>query len=581
MNLQSLCISAYLLLTPCLSADDSQQPHVLRLSPMLSALMSDSKQVIISSDPEQLFEIAQLAFDNATNLDSTLEKSAINDPLFLKIIKCQKALFGDAIQLAELYLSNSAKKNPVVRAIRSVSSYRLGCNLYNLGELAYLDNNHLLTMDLLRQSTALLSRSIDFFKEDADAANIKRAESRLASALNLQGVALIKKEEAEKNPLNSIDLFSQGIKALHSSYNLANTREIELELSGTIGLAIKKALEVFTRIQNEASSESTAEAVLLLGDLNELISLCQSIPLTQPIIEIVAKPNQKTKTSARRNKRSRVKQPSQFINLEEFRKMIVSHSCGLLQRLGRTEEAIQLYTTALYTHEFEQDSLQEQAFIQANLQYFAGDSKPLTQFYKELRRQKMIRTIKAQQEKMRQPSPEKPKTQSPKLIPAPSSASPSYSQDDYQVPISSATVHTPPKPPKIKTRGVPSPESLETNRPDLDTITKTTTELDQPMIDLNAKSYKIFLDIISDPLAKKITLPDAIKLLINLGCKYSKDKGKGVHQKITAPDGQIWTAPQDWGNRIPDYYKLQLAKFIQDSIGVDPDLVRLSPTSRS
>ncbi len=101
------------------------------------------------------------------------------------------------------------------------------------------------------------------------------------------------------------------------------------------------------------------------------------------------------------------------------------------------------------------------------------------------------------------------------------------------------------------------------------------TELSDPIpenIILNKNVYETFHGLVVD-VDYKVTLQDVQKLLCDLGCTLDVRQGKGVHQKITAPNGQIWVAPQDWGNRIPDYYRLQLAKFILDDLAIDPDHV--------
>lgn len=571
-NLRSLFISAILLTTACLSADDSKPPHVLRLSSTLSTLMAHEKKIIFSSDAAQLLSLAQFAFDKAIELDPKIGLYKTKNSSLSEIFRIQKSLFGDAIQLMDYYLSLTSNKKSYATTILSVSLYRHGCNLRNLGELSYLAKNYSLTTNLLEQAITSLTRSRIFFEHDSDTANIKLSNEMLALAFNLQGIALIKDEDIGKTHLESIDLFNKGIKALHASYNLSLENNVKEELSGTICLAVRKALEIFSTTHSEFSTETAPEIIQLLANLSELISLCQSIPLTQPIIEIVTIPAQKSQRSGHRQKRPQITQSSKFIDLEEFKRMIISRQCGLLQRLNRTDEATKLYTISLYNHKFEQGSPQQQEFIAANLDYLAGNQKPLIQFYKKLRQEKMIQRIKANQAKISQAPQEEPKKNHPKPIPSTPYASPSYSQENFQNSTPSSVTPTPPKPVKIKTRGTPSlpmGESVNIGTPP----SGITDDLEPTILTLNASAYATFDNIVSDPIAKKISLPDVIGLLKILGCTHSKESGKGVHQKITAPNGQIWIAPQDWGNRIPDYYKLQLASFIQDALGIDPEFV--------
>ncbi|MBX3487521.1 MAG: hypothetical protein KF798_06440 [Candidatus Paracaedibacteraceae bacterium] len=522
---------------------------------------------------DKIIPLAGKAFEAAQALDQLIGKNKKNHGVFSKFVTRQAEFFGDVIQLIDVHLSVTKTPHKLAATLLSVSLYRYGCNFTNLAEIAFLKKDHQATVASATTAIDSLQRSIPIFTQDNDDESTARAKNDLARILNIRAVSLINLEEAEKDIHKSIQYFIGGLNDLKSSLHLKDDPTLQIESSGTIALAVRKALEAYQGFFGDTTT-TTAEKSAVLDELTTLMSLCQSIPSTQPTIEIISSSSKLgKKQKGQRHQHAQIALSSTMINLDDFKKMIVSLNCGILNASTDAEKAEKLYRTFLYDGKFSNDPDLESQFIAANLDYLRGNPKTIREFYRKQRIAKILKKIKEQQILAEQASAKQQYVPQPSKATAKPSSQQDYSSTSYTSDASGASSsdkYTPPvKRVKVKTHGVSNPPLTSSIEP---TYEAEPTDQAPEIIVLNKNVYGTFHGLVVD-VDYKVTLQDVKKLLCFLGCTLDTNQGKGVHQKITAPNGQIWIAPQDWGNRIPDYYRLQLAKFILDDLAIDPDHV--------
>lgn len=589
----SLLLSSLVITSSCFSRDDSKQYSSeqikgLKLSPELSCLISSSEQIkYYFSEPRVMVDLAEKAFNIAVKFDEKIAelKHKSKPDLLLSLLKTQSALFNDTINLLD-YVKIEIKLlslgyQRLVNSLYPISHYRQGLALYNLTSLPSNKLNFLENRENLTKAQGLVSLSIDRFKAAQDEVNKKRADELFALILGLAGINLIREEEDEKDHLRSLDLFIQGIEKLNLSYQQMHDLETKTELFGTLGLAIKKALIIYADIRDVGQTPIQEEKLKVVAQLLRLVEIVQNSQTDQTIvIENLGRKVTKRHTLSRN---SPLVNPnsSQILELQDFKMMIVATYCGLLkkaaidtQKTGYLSAATLLFIKYLYNNEYKENPELKEKFISVNLEYLAGDHFGLTAFYRELREARIAQIIKQEQALLKTQEISAPSSQPKKATVAPSR----MAQLDYGFDaISSSSSSSPYNPPELpknkkKTRGEAWPvAAVATSSAEVSSQKSQTTV----MIVLNKANYNVFEGIIGLSLYRNFKLADVKQLLIALGCRVERDKGKGVHQKITAPNGQIWVAPKDWDGGISDYYRLQLAKFIQDVMGIDHDFVTL------
>ncbi|MBX3458089.1 MAG: hypothetical protein KF820_07020 [Candidatus Paracaedibacteraceae bacterium] len=544
------------------AADDSKQyqgePYnVLRLSPAFSNIMQ-REGIVLYATADKMLPLAQKAFDEAMKINPFIERNTLNHSVLLPFLKRQQDLFGDAIQLSTLFLEKSKNdsSNELAKMLFSVSLYRYGCIFLNLSEIVFQIKKYDLTVTNAASAIEHLQRSLTLFNEDSDQKNAQRATESLSHAYHLKGVALLNQEEGEKDTKKSLQYYRDCIDSLYQSFQLEETTITKTELIGTIAMAASTALTVYKKYLTDSTSSADLKSENL-DNVVTLITLCQSIPFTQPIIEIISPSPSKRKST------------SKLIDLEGLKCMIVSLNCRILLNAENTEKAEELYKKFLYDGKYADAPEMESKFITANLEFLKGNSAALRKFYREQRIKRHIARIRARQSSRPQTetAPQHhgtPITKQPK--PTPSYAD---SETSYSLSLPKETYSRPtPKKEKVKTRGIAKPPVAIQHTENIDHSVQ---EEPTPII-LSKTHYNTFAQIVIEHTCN-ISLNEVKQLLLAFGCTISKTQGKGVHQKITAPNGNIWTAPQDWGNRIPDYYRLQLASFILDILEIEPDNV--------
>ncbi len=569
----------------CFATEDisPRSPQILRLSNAFTDLLSKEGTILVMTY-DKIIPLAEKAFDAAQALNQLIEKNQKNHGVFSKFVTRQADFFGDVIQLIDVYQSVTKtphKLDQLAAAFLSVSLYKHGCNFINLAEIAFLKKNYQATAASATTAIDSLQRSITIFTQDKDDQSTVRAKDALVRALKIRVASLVNLQEEEKDIHKSIQYFIGSLNDLNdlkSSLLLKDDPTLQIELSCAIALAVRKALEAYIGVISDTTT-TTAEKSAVLDELTTLMSLCKSMPSTQPTIEIIPSSSELvTKQKRQRHQHAQIALSSTMINLDDFKKMIVSLNCRIINASTDAEKAEKLYRTFLYDGKFSSDPKLESQFIAANLDYLRGNPKTIREFYRKQRIAKILKKIKEQQTLAEQASAKQqyvPQPSKATAKPKPSSqqdySSTSYTSDASGASgASSSDKYTPPvKRVKVKTQGVSNPPSTSSIEP---THEAELTDQAQEIIVLNKNVYGTFHSLVVD-VDYKVTLQDVKKLLCSLGCTLDASHGKGVHQKITAPNGQIWIAPQDWDNRIPDYYRLQLAKFILDDLAIDPDHV--------
>lgn len=546
------------------AADDSNQYQgksytVLSLSPAFSEIMR-REGVVLCATANTILPLAQQAFDEAMKIDPFIKKNVSNHSALLLFLKRQQDLFGDAIQLSTLFLEKSKhnSSNESAKVLLSVSLYKYGGIFLNLSEIVFHIKKYDSAVTNAAKAIEHLQRSLTLFNEDNDQKNAQRATESLSHAYHLKGVALLNQEEGEKDTKKSLQYYRDCIDSLYQSFQLEETTETKTELIGVVAMATSTAFTIYKNYL----TDSTLSAVLKsenLDDVITLIILCQSIPFTQPIIEIVFPSSPKQKNT------------SKFVDLEGLKHMIACLNCRILLDAENTEKAEELYKKFLYDGKYADTPEMESKFIAANLEFLKGNSVALRKFYREQRMKRHIERIKAHQNLLFQAEtvPQHHVATKPTKQPPKPTSSYAHSETSYSSSLPKETYSPPtPKKEKVKTRGTAKPPVAVTN---IESIDHSAQEEPTPII-LSKAHYNTFAQIVIEH-ACNISLNEVKQLLLAFGCTISKTQGKGVHQKVTAPNGNIWTAPQDWGNRIPDYYRLQLASFILDILEIDPDNV--------
>ncbi len=443
---------------PCFAADvPSRPPQMLRLSDAFTDLLAKNGTILIATY-DNIIPLAQKAFDAAQELNQFIEKNQRNHPVLSKFITRQADFFGDVIQLTDVYLSVTTqtprKLDKLATALLSVSLYKYGCNFINFAEIAFLKKDYQAIVIPATTAINSLQRSIAIFTQDEDDKNAARAKNDLARILKLKAVSLAYLEKVEKDIHKSIQYFIDGLNDLKLSLQLKDDSEAQAESSCTIALAVGKALETYKGFLGDTTT-TTAEKSAVLDELTTLISLCQSMPSIQPIIELIS-PSTKSVAKQKRQRRphTQIALSSIMINLDDFKRMIVSLNCRILNSSEDAEKAKKLYRTFLYDGKFSSDPDLESQFIAANLDYLRGNPKVIREFYRKQRLAKMVKKIKEQQALAEQESTK------PQYVPQPSkpTAKPSsqhdYSYTSYTSDASSSDKYTPSfKPQKIKTRG--------------------------------------------------------------------------------------------------------------------------------
>ncbi|MBW8309253.1 MAG: hypothetical protein K0M45_06410 [Candidatus Paracaedibacteraceae bacterium] len=602
LKLSSLLLTFSIAPYTCLAADNND--HRLTISP---------KPVIIS---------AMDILDRASNL--YLKACNTEDPVE------QIKEFDNLVSLMDLIIpKDNVKKEKegarIARQLKVLCLKQQSTILYNLSVKKAIIN-----LSDLQKSADLLDESYAMANELNDLNLLQQLQKALALVLKELALAEATQGEKEEDFQKSLPLFDTSIANIHKSVAILPLPETRTHLSTIMSLSLLKAvqacdhiclqaIELYQQIDKSNLHYKHVTALINLGRL--LLDFTDKHYIKSPTIDFYLSTSSPSMTKKENGKKKIQKKTSTYSNIppvlnpQDFRRLILTTYCGLLKEASTTlnmlansanvqqlkdlylqkgnthlETAIDLYKQNIYQNDYENKPEDEQLYIQASLEDLADNPIPLTNFYRQLHKkrkeeqhQRHVNHIKAhlhakkekelkiqqEQEELLPPSKEsKYLTKKNQTMDAP------FSIPYLTVNMEGSSQETfkaiMPKE-KIKTRGMANlPLSLEKL-----SLSSEKEEKSLETIRLSADNYMVFEGLTGGSLNRNISLHAVETLLASLHCTLSSD-GKGVHQKATAPNGQMWIRPKPWKGPIPDYYRLQLNDFLQNKMGIDPEIVATS-----
>jgi hypothetical protein len=547
----------------------------------------------------------------------------------------QIKLFDNLVQLMDLIIptDNSEKATESVRVCQQLKALCLqqhSTALYNLTV-----KQDILNLSDLQKSADLLVQSSAISTELNDLKHLQEAQKNLGRILKELALAQATSAEKEEDFHKSLNLFDQSITNIHKSGTILSRDHTQEYLSNILSLSLPKAIQFYNDIhlqiielyqQPHKSNLHYKKITSLIESVRHLLDFIDKHYIHSPEIDFYLFPSSpltsKKETGKKKNNKktfppfppSSAKVPP-ILTPPDFKRIILTVYCGLHKEASTTLKsvansvstqqlkdlylhkgedhlatAIDLYKLNIYQNNYENKPKEEHLYILACLEDITGNPTPLLDFYRQLHKQrkeehherwlahiksqlqtKKEKEVKTQQghektpqisEESTHPIDKKTPSETSSFTPYPSFNTETSSKDTYEVIM--------PKE-KIKTRGVAYPPSLGVEKARLSSQKE-----EEPLeeIKLSKDNYAVFGSLTGRNMDRNISLHEVEILLASLHCILTSG-GKGVHQKATALNGQIWIRPKPWKGPIPDYYRLQLNDFLQNKMGIDPELISI------